>query len=187
MWRPVAHCCWRWGHCHVSQVSATVHAYTCILPISSGVYCVITFSSGSLPGLQILFRQDILRQAQCMLFGAQNTADLIRRQAYNFCSLYPTSSSRARCTAPELAEQHTILWYRYSQICAGNPVFEDAAARALEELWSMRSPTGLLGGTLDMEHRQWRDPSGGIGPSSDSFYEYLLKAYILLGAMHCIS
>ena len=48
----------------------------------------------------------------------------------------------------------------------------------------MRSPIGLLGGTLDMEHRQWRDPSGGIGPSSDSFFEYLLKAYILLGAMH---
>lgn len=64
---------------------------------------------------------------------------------------------------------------------AGNPVFEDAAARALEELWSMRSPANLFGSALDMEAHHWRDPSGGIGPSSDSFYEYLLKAYIYLG------
>lgn len=65
--------------------------------------------------------------------------------------------------------------------CAGNPVFEDAAARALEELWLMRSPLDLLGGELDVEAQHWKDGSGGIGPSSDSFYEYLLKAHILLG------
>ena len=61
-------------------------------------------------------------------------------------------------------------------------MFEDAAARALEELWRMRSPVDLFGSALDMELRHWKDASGGIGPSSDSFYEYLLKGYILLGA-----
>lgn len=60
-------------------------------------------------------------------------------------------------------------------------MFEDAAARALEELWRMRSTVDLFGSALDMEAQQWKDASGGIGPSSDSFYEYLLKAYILLG------
>jgi hypothetical protein len=27
----------------------------------------------------------------------------------------------------------------------------------------------------------WLDPNGGIGASADSFYEYLLKAYVLFG------
>lgn len=65
---------------------------------------------------------------------------------------------------------------------AGNPVFEDAAVRALERLWAMRSPLNLLGSSLDMVRGEWIDGSGGIGASSDSFYEYLLKAYILFGA-----
>ena len=29
----------------------------------------------------------------------------------------------------------------------------------------------------------WIDHNGGIGASSDSFYEYLLKAYILFGEL----
>lgn len=45
----------------------------------------------------------------------------------------------------------------------------------------MRSPLNLLGSSLDMVKGQWKDASGGIGASSDSFYEYLLKAYILFG------
>ncbi len=32
-----------------------------------------------------------------------------------------------------------------------------------------------------MTHGVWLDNNGGIGASADSFYEYLLKAYILFG------
>ena len=32
-----------------------------------------------------------------------------------------------------------------------------------------------------MAHGVWLDNNGGIGASADSFYEYLLKAYILFG------
>lgn len=60
-------------------------------------------------------------------------------------------------------------------------MFEDAAFRALEGLWAMRSPLNLFGSSLDMERAEWKDASGGVGASSDSFYEYLLKSYILLG------
>ena len=45
----------------------------------------------------------------------------------------------------------------------------------------MRTPLNLLGSSLDMATGEWRDPNGGIGASSDSFYEYLLKAYVLFG------
>ncbi|EIE19324.1 seven-hairpin glycosidase [Coccomyxa subellipsoidea C-169] len=65
----------------------------------------------------------------------------------------------------------------------GLPQFEYHAKRSLQVLWSMRTPLGLFGTALDMQRAVWLDPNGGIGASADSFYEYLLKAYILFGEM----
>ncbi|KAK9107965.1 hypothetical protein Syun_023976 [Stephania yunnanensis] len=59
--------------------------------------------------------------------------------------------------------------------------FEAAALRALRKLWSMRSPLNLLGTTLDVVTGEWLEYSSGIGAGVDSFYEYLMKAYILFG------
>ena len=65
---------------------------------------------------------------------------------------------------------------------AGQPIFERCARQALRALWRMRTPLGLFGTSLDMMQGIWLDNNGGIGASADSFYEYLLKAYILFGA-----
>ncbi|URE43657.1 alpha-mannosidase I [Musa troglodytarum] len=63
----------------------------------------------------------------------------------------------------------------------GDPRFQAAALRALRKLWSMRSPLNLLGTTLDVVTGEWIEYSSGVGAGVDSFYEYLLKAYILFG------
>ncbi|KAG6540826.1 hypothetical protein Mapa_017804 [Marchantia paleacea] len=63
----------------------------------------------------------------------------------------------------------------------GNTEFEDAALLALRKLWSMRSPLNLVGTTLNVITGQWIEHSSGIGAGVDSFYEYLIKAYILFG------
>jgi len=63
----------------------------------------------------------------------------------------------------------------------GNPDYEAAALRALRKLWSMRSSLDLMGTTLDVLTGEWIEHSSGIGAGVDSFYEYLLKAYILFG------
>ncbi|CAI9112508.1 OLC1v1012969C2 [Oldenlandia corymbosa var. corymbosa] len=63
----------------------------------------------------------------------------------------------------------------------GDPRFEYAALRALRKLWSMRSSLNLLGTTLDVVTGEWIEYSAGIGAGVDSFYEYLIKAYILFG------
>ena len=65
--------------------------------------------------------------------------------------------------------------------CEGQPEFERCAKTALRTLWDMRTPLGLFGTALDMRQSMWLDNNGGIGASADSFYEYLLKAYILFG------
>ena len=63
----------------------------------------------------------------------------------------------------------------------GDPSYERAAVAALSQLWSMRSPLDLVGTSIDMQKGHWNNRLGGTGAGADSFYEYLLKAYILFG------
>ncbi|KFD52313.1 hypothetical protein M513_06876, partial [Trichuris suis] len=63
-----------------------------------------------------------------------------------------------------------------------NPTFESFAAQANRALWKSRScTTGLLGNVIDIQTGHWVGMLSGIGAGMDSFYEYLLKAYILFG------
>ena len=64
---------------------------------------------------------------------------------------------------------------------AGNPCYEKAAVEALSQLWGMRSPLDLVGSSIDMTTGSWNNRLGGTGAGADSFYEYLLKAYVLFG------
>eukprot|EP00039_Didymoeca_costata_P007976 m.106193 g.106193 ORF g.106193 m.106193 type:complete len:796 (-) comp13899_c0_seq1:126-2513(-) len=66
---------------------------------------------------------------------------------------------------------------RYS----GNPKYERAARRAMEALWSRRGKTtSLVGETINITSGSWRRTDAGVGAGIDSYYEYLLKAYIML-------
>jgi len=62
-----------------------------------------------------------------------------------------------------------------------NPVYFEAADLALLELWKLRSKLDLLGNHLDGEKRKWVNSNAGIGAGADSYYEYVLKAYITFG------
>ncbi|PAN08059.1 hypothetical protein PAHAL_1G383700 [Panicum hallii] len=64
----------------------------------------------------------------------------------------------------------------------GDSRYEAAALRALRKLWSLRSSLNLVGTTLDVLTGKWIEYSSGIGAGVDSFYEYLIKAYILFGS-----
>ncbi|KAL3161638.1 hypothetical protein ABBQ32_010493 [Trebouxia sp. C0010 RCD-2024] len=64
----------------------------------------------------------------------------------------------------------------------GNPVYEQKARHAVQRVFDMRDPgTGLLGNTLHTDNAEWLRKDSGIGAGIDSFYEYLLKAYLLFG------
>lgn len=50
------------------------------------------------------------------------------------------------------------------------------------EVWAARNPvTGLLGSHIDLKTRHWRHRESGIGGGIDSFYEYLVKSWLLFG------
>ncbi|KAK3260378.1 hypothetical protein CYMTET_30660 [Cymbomonas tetramitiformis] len=63
----------------------------------------------------------------------------------------------------------------------GDERFEMAALRGLRKLWSLRSSHDLMGTSLNVSDGTWISLSGGIGAGGDSFYEYLMKSYILFG------
>ncbi|XP_055717463.1 ER degradation-enhancing alpha-mannosidase-like protein 3 isoform X2 [Salvelinus fontinalis] len=64
----------------------------------------------------------------------------------------------------------------------GDPVFEVHARRALNFLWEKRQRnSNLVGTTINIHSGEWVRRDSGVGAGIDSYYEYLLKAYILLG------
>ncbi|VDL69383.1 unnamed protein product [Nippostrongylus brasiliensis] len=75
----------------------------------------------------------------------------------------------------------------------GNGVYEEKARKAMDFLWSQRHrASDLMGTVLNVHSGDWvrRDANlfgkasfidSGIGAGIDSYYEYCLKAYILLG------
>ena len=62
-----------------------------------------------------------------------------------------------------------------------DPRFEIAAIKSLKSLWLNRGKTGLVGNAIDAENLQWLGEISGVGAGIDSFYEYLLKSWIIFG------
>jgi len=64
----------------------------------------------------------------------------------------------------------------------GNSIYEDKARKAMESIWHYRSRSSdLVGTVIDVHNGDWIRRDSGIGAGIDSYYEYCLKAYILLG------
>jgi mannosidase alpha-like ER degradation enhancer 2 len=65
------------------------------------------------------------------------------------------------------------------------PVFYDKAKRALVEIYKRRSPIGLVGTWINVETGKWTDTDSHISGAIDSYYEYLLKCWLLFGDQDC--
>lgn len=67
----------------------------------------------------------------------------------------------------------------------GKPVYYDKAKRALVELYSRRSKIGLVGDGINVETGKWTGADSSVSGGIDSYYEYLLKAWLLFGDKDC--
>ncbi len=61
----------------------------------------------------------------------------------------------------------------------GNPIYYDTAKRAVSAVFERRSSIGLVGTTIDVETGEWRNTDSHVTGMIDSYYEYLLKAWLL--------
>ncbi|XP_043914278.1 ER degradation-enhancing alpha-mannosidase-like protein 3 isoform X2 [Protopterus annectens] len=75
-----------------------------------------------------------------------------------------------------------ILEFAALSRLTGDSVFEDHARRALDVLWDKRQKgSDLVGTVINIHSGDWIRRDSGVGAGIDSYYEYLLKAYVLLG------
>ncbi|XP_068599237.1 ER degradation-enhancing alpha-mannosidase-like protein 3 [Brachionichthys hirsutus] len=90
-----------------------------------------------------------------------------------------TGSETDTCTA---CAGTIILEFAALSRFTGDPVFEAHARRAMDFLWEKRQRnSNLVGTTINIHSGEWVRRDSGVGAGIDSYYEYLLKAYILLG------
>lgn len=61
----------------------------------------------------------------------------------------------------------------------GNPEFYTKAKNAVQALFNKRSEIGLVGTTIDVETGEWQNTESHISGRIDSYYEYLLKSWLL--------
>ena len=67
----------------------------------------------------------------------------------------------------------------------GKLIYYEKAKRALVEVYNRRSPIGLVGSTINVKTGEWTDPVSHISGGIDSYYEYLLKAWLLFDDKDC--
>ena len=90
---------------------------------------------------------------------------------------YPPGELTETCSA---GAGSLVLEFTTLSRLTGDPRFEQLAKRAFWAVWERKSAIGLVGAGIDAESGQWMSPYTGIGAGIDSFYEYAVKASILL-------
>ncbi|XP_058820118.1 ER degradation-enhancing alpha-mannosidase-like protein 3 [Topomyia yanbarensis] len=87
--------------------------------------------------------------------------------------------SRETCTA---CAGTILLEFAALSRLSGEPIFEIKAHTAMDALWKMRHRSSdLMGTVLNVHSGDWIRRESGVGAGIDSYYEYCLKSYILLG------
>jgi mannosidase alpha-like ER degradation enhancer 2 len=61
----------------------------------------------------------------------------------------------------------------------GNPVYYNTVKRGVVAAFERRSEIGLVGTTIDVKKGEWGNSDSHISGMIDSYYEYLLKAWLL--------
>ncbi|CAL1609445.1 unnamed protein product [Knipowitschia caucasica] len=114
-----------------------------------------------------------------LLPAFENTNTGIPYPRVNLKTGVPPDSINETCTA---GAGSLLVEFGILSRLIGDSTFEWVARRAVRALWKLRSnETGLLGNVVNIQTGQWVGKQSGLGAGIDSFYEYLLKSYILFG------
>lgn len=116
-----------------------------------------------------------------LLVAFEHTATGIPHPRVNLKNGLPADSVNTTCLA---GAGTLVLEFGILSRLLGDPVYESYARRAVDRLWEYRSNvTGLLGNVINIQTGEWVGQMSGLGAGLDSFYEYLLKSYILFGEL----
>src|SRR6266496_5553995 len=102
---------------------------------------------------------------------------------YRYVNL-KTGKVRGNVTNPAEAGTLLIEFGTLSKLTR-KPVFYDKAKRALVETYNRRSPIGLIGTRMNVKTGQWTNRDSHISAEIDSYYEYVLKSWLLFDDQDC--
>lgn len=94
----------------------------------------------------------------------------------------------AKLTTGTAGAGSLVLEYALLSRLTGDSRFEALAHRAFMGLWNRRSEEDLVGNGINVKNGQWLVPLvSGVQAGIDSYFEYALKAAIMLGECPCKS
>ncbi|XP_059621126.1 ER degradation-enhancing alpha-mannosidase-like protein 3 [Phlebotomus argentipes] len=135
--------------------------------------------------LMMWYRGELLEMAKDLgyrLLPAFNTSTGIPHARVNLRDGMKSDElrhSRETCTA---CAGTILLEFAALSRLSGEPIFEVKAHRAMDALWKIRHRgSDLMGTTLNVHSGDWIRRDSGVGAGIDSYYEYCLKSYVLLG------
>jgi hypothetical protein len=102
---------------------------------------------------------------------------------YRFVNL-KTGKTRGAETNPAEAGTLLVEFGTLSKL-THKSVFYDKAKRAQTEIFKRRSPIGLVGTWINVETGKWTNTDSHISGAIDSYYEYLLKGWLLFRDEDC--
>ncbi len=89
-----------------------------------------------------------------------------------------TGETSGNVTNPAEIGTYIIEYGALSKI-TGNEIYYRKAKKALVALYERRSEIGLIGSMINIETGKWTIKDSQIGGGADSYYEYLLKGWLL--------
>lgn len=131
------------------------------------------------------YRGELLEMAKDLgyrLLPAFNTSTGIPHARVNLrhgMKVEELRNSRETCTA---CAGTILLEFAALSRLSGEPIFEAKAHAAMDSLWKFRNRgSDLMGTVLNVHSGDWVRRDSGVGAGIDSYYEYCLKSYVLLG------
>lgn len=164
------------------DINKTVSVFETTIRILGGLLSAHLIASDYATGMKIQSYDDQLlhlsEDLALRLLPAFDTPTGIPFGSVNL--LHGVDASESKITSTAGGGTLTLEFGVLSRL-TNNPIFEEVTKNAVRGIWARRSKINLVGAHINVFTGEWTQKDAGIGTSIDSFYEYLLKAYLLFG------
>ncbi|KAI4371943.1 hypothetical protein MLD38_010235 [Melastoma candidum] len=164
------------------NINKTVSVFETTIRVLGGLLSAHLIASDYATGMRIpTYEDQLLHLAEDLarrLLPAFDTPTGIPFGSVNL--LYGVDEHESKITSTAGGGTLTLEFGILSRL-TNDPVFEEVTKNAVRGLWARRSKLDLVGAHINVFTGEWTQKDAGIGTSIDSFYEYLLKAYLLFG------
>lgn len=157
---------------NLDQVNAEVSVFETNIRFIGGLLSCYAMTG------DVMFKEKADHLAQKLL-PAFNTPTGIPNALVNLKTGTSKNYAWASSSSSILAEFGTMhLEFSYISDITGNPVYKEKVQKIRDVLYKMEKPQGLYPNYLNPKTGRWGQHHMSVGALGDSFYEYLLKAWI---------